>query len=119
MLDRLEKLLEYYEGALDRDYINQKIERQKKASKFEPLALTLGLLLFINKWNDYMSPLLYLPKMPTLATGLYRYQIIVERNGNYPVLYAGLFMCLLPILIIFIIFSDKMMNNINIGGLKG
>ena len=37
MLDRLEKLLEYYEGALDRDYINQKIERQKKASRFEPL----------------------------------------------------------------------------------
>ena len=92
-----------------------KIMRQQAS----PLALTLGLLLFINKWNDYMSPLLYLPKMPTLATGLYRYQIIVERNGNYPVLYAGLFMCLLPILIIFIIFSDKMMNNINIGGLKG
>jgi ABC-type glycerol-3-phosphate transport system permease component len=57
--------------------------------------------------------------MPTLATGLFRYQTIVERNGNYPVLFAGLFMCLLPILIIFIIFSDKMMNGINIGGLKG
>ena len=89
---------------------------RKQAS---PLALTLGLLLFINKWNDYMSPLLYLPEMPTLATGLYRYQTIVERNGNYPVLFAGLFMCLLPILIIFSIFSDKMMNSINIGGLKG
>jgi ABC-type glycerol-3-phosphate transport system permease component len=92
-----------------------KIMRQQAS----PLALTLGLLLFINKWNDYMSPLLYLPEKPTLATGLYRYQTIVERNGNYPVLFAGLFMCLLPILIIFSIFSDKMMNNINIGGLKG
>ena len=92
-----------------------KVMRQQAS----PLALTLGLLLFINKWNDYMSPLLYLPEMPTLATGLYRYQTIVERNGNYPVLFAGLFMCLLPILIIFSIFSDKMMNNINIGGLKG
>ena len=84
-----------------------------------PLALTLGLLLFINRWNDYMSPLLYLPNMPTLSSGLYRYQAIVERNGNYPVLFAGLFMCLLPILFIFTIFSDKMMNSINIGGLKG
>ena len=92
-----------------------KIMRQQAS----PLALTLGLLLFINKWNDYMSPLLYLPKMPTLATGLFRYQTIVERNGNYPVLFAGLFMCLLPILIIFCIFSDKMMTSINIGGLKG
>ena len=84
-----------------------------------PLALTLGLMLFINKWNDYMSPLLYLPKMPTLATGLYRYQTIVTRRGDYPVLFAGLFLCLLPILIIFAIFSDKMMNNLNVGGLKG
>lgn len=84
-----------------------------------PMALTLGILMFIGKWNDYMSPLLYLPKMPTLATGLYRYQTIVERNGNYPVLFAGLFMCLLPILILFGIFSDKLMANINIGGLKG
>ena len=92
-----------------------KIMRQQAG----PLALTLGLLLFINKWNDYMSPLLYLPKMPTLATGLYRYQTIVERNGNYPVLFAGLFMCLLPILIVFMIFSDKMMTSINIGGIKG
>ena len=92
-----------------------KIMRQQAS----PLALTLGLLLFINKWNDYMSPLLYLPKMPTLATGLYRYQTIVERNGNYPVLFAGLFMCLLPILIVFTIFSDKMMTSINIGGIKG
>ena len=89
---------------------------RKQAS---PLALTLGLMLFINKWNDYMSPLLYMPEKPTLATGLFRYQTIVERNGNYPVLFAGLFMCLLPILVIFAIFSDKMMNNLNIGGLKG
>lgn len=88
-------------------------------SQASPLALTLGLLLFIAKWNDYMSPLLYMSKMPTLSSGLYRYQQIAEAQGDYPVLYAGLFMCLLPILVIFSIFSDKMMNSINIGGLKG
>ena len=89
---------------------------RKQAS---PLALTLGLMLFIAKWNDYMSPLLYLPEKPTLATGLYDYQVTAERYGQFPTLFAGLFMCLLPILIIFAIFSDKMMNNINVGGIKG
>lgn len=84
-----------------------------------PMVLTLGILMFISKWNDYMSPLLYLPKMPTLSTGLYRYQTIVEKSGDYPVLFAGLFMCLLPILLLFLVFSDKLMANINIGGLKG
>lgn len=84
-----------------------------------PMMLTLGLLTFIGKWNDYMSPLLYLPDMPTLATGLFRYQTIVERNGEYPILFAGLIMCLIPIMVLFALFSEKLMANISIGGLKG
>ena len=84
-----------------------------------PILLTLMVLEFIEKWNDYMGPLLYLSKMPTLATGLYRYQSIVKWSGNYPVLFAGIFICTLPLFIIFIFFSNKLMDNISVGGLKG
>lgn len=84
-----------------------------------PILLTLMVLEFIEKWNDYMGPLLYLSKMPTLATGLYRYQSIVEWSGNYPVLFAGIFICTLPLFLIFIFFSNKLMDNISVGGLKG
>ena len=84
-----------------------------------PILLTLMVLEFIEKWNDYMGPLLYLSKMPTLATGLYRYQSIVEWSGNYPVLFAGIFICTLPLFIIFIFFSNKLMDNISVGGLRG
>ncbi len=84
-----------------------------------PMMVTLGVLQFIGKWNDYMSPLLYLSEMPTLATGLYRYQTVVERSGDYPVLFAALIISLVPILVIFAIFSDKLMQNMSIGGLKG
>lgn len=84
-----------------------------------PILVTLIILEFIAKWNDYMGPLLYLSKMPTLATGLYRYQSIVEWSGNYPVLFAGIFICTFPLFIIFIFFSNKLMENISIGGLKG
>ena len=84
-----------------------------------PILLPLMVLEFIEKWNDYMGPLLYLSKMPTLATGLYRYQSIVEWSGNYPVLFAGIFICTLPLFIIFIFFSNKLMDNISVGGLKG
>ena len=84
-----------------------------------PILLTLMVLEFIEKWNDYMGPLLYLSKMPTLATGLYRYQSIVEWSGNYPVLFAGIFICTMPLFIIFIFFSNKLMDNISVGGLKG
>lgn len=84
-----------------------------------PIMLTQFLMSFIGKWNDYMSPLLYLPKMPTIAVGLFRYRTIVERSGNYPILFAGLVVCMIPILILFALFQDKMMANMTIGGLKG
>ena len=84
-----------------------------------PIMLTQFLMSFISKWNDYMSPLLYLPEMPTLMVGLFRYRTIVERSGNYPILFAGLIMCMIPILIIFAFFQDKMMQNMTLGGLKG
>ena len=84
-----------------------------------PLMFTLGLLAFITKWNDYMSPLLYLPDMPTLATGLYRFRSIAERKFDYPSLYAGMFICLLPILIIFAIFSERLLGKVSMGGIKG
>ena len=85
----------------------------------KPIMVTLILMGFIAKWNDYMSPMLYLPEMPTLSLGLFRYRTIVERSGNYPILFAGLMLCMLPILIIFAIFQDAMMENMSIGGLKG
>ena len=69
-----------------------------------PIMVTLILMNFIGKWNDYMSPMLYLNEMPTLSLGLFRYRTIAERSGNYPILFAGLMLCLLPILIIFAIF---------------
>ena len=85
----------------------------------KPIMVTLILMGFIGKWNDYMSPMLYLNEMPTLSLGLFRYRTIAERGGSYPILFAGLMLCLLPILIIFAIFQDAMMQNMSIGGLKG
>ena len=84
-----------------------------------PMMLTIGTSIFISKWNDYMSALLFLPKMPTLMTGLFRYQVIAERTGNYPVLFSGLAICAIPIFLLYGVFNKKLIGNISIGGLKG
>ncbi len=88
-------------------------------SQAMPMMITMFLLAFIAKWNDYMSPLLYLPHMLTLSTGLYKYQLVVERTGNYPVLFSGLIISITPIFVIFAIFNKKLLGNFSIGGLKG
>jgi ABC transporter, permease protein len=84
-----------------------------------PMLLALFLLGFIAKWNDYMTPILYLENMPTLATGLYRYQETAMRKDLYPTLYAGLFISLVPVMALFAVFSKPMMTNVSVGGIKG
>lgn len=85
-----------------------------------PMLVSMFLLGFIGKWNDYMSCLLYLPtKYVTLAGGIYEYQTKVEQGGNYPVLFAGIFLSLIPIVILFAALSKTMMKNMTFGGIKG
>ena len=81
--------------------------------------MSLGILSFIGLWNDSSTPLLFLKSYPTLASGLYMFQMITTRKLNIPVLYAGLLMSAIPILILFMFFSDKIMDLTIGGGLKG
>ncbi len=81
--------------------------------------MALCIMSFINLWNDYMTPLLYFPSYPTLVTGLYLYEDQMGRLLNYPTLFAGVIICVFPVIVIFIAFQKQLLE-INIGGgLKG
>ena len=88
-----------------------------------PMAIpAMGALALINgitAWNSYMDVLLYNPDWPTLSSGLYGLSRTLPRLGNTPSYYAALVIALLPILVTFCIFSDKIMRNFSVGGLKG
>jgi ABC-type glycerol-3-phosphate transport system permease component len=85
-----------------------------------PMLASIFLLGFIGKWNDYMSCLLYLPqKYVTLAGGLFDYEIANVQLGTYPYLFAGCFLSLIPVLILFACLSKTMMKNMTFGGIKG
>ncbi|MBR2329948.1 MAG: carbohydrate ABC transporter permease [Clostridia bacterium] len=81
--------------------------------------LSLWILAAIAKWNDYSSPILFLPSYPTLSSGLYQYESSMTRLLNMPVYFAGVILSALPVLILFILFQDTIMNNVTAGGLKG
>lgn len=83
-----------------------------------PAMGALALLSGIGAWNSYQDVLLYNPSWPTLASGLYGISQTLPRFGNTPAYYAGLVIALIPILIIFCIFSDRIMRNFSVGGLK-
>ena len=82
-----------------------------------PAILSLFIIAFIGVWNDYQGPLLYLEKMPTLSVGIYLYQ--EETQANPHILYAAIVLSMLPVIGLFIGFSETIMTNTVAGGLKG
>ena len=85
-----------------------------------PCLLTLFIMAFITNWNDYTTLLLYMPDYPTLASGLYVIEQSIRRDGlKFPEYFAGLIIAIVPILILFSVFSETIMSNLSVGGLKG
>ncbi len=84
-----------------------------------PIFTTILLMNFITLWNDYQTPLLYLPSHPTLAYGVFELsRTTINELNNVPARTAGCVILLIPILIIFISFRKRIMGNITLGGVK-
>ena len=81
--------------------------------------LTLAIISGITAWNEYMDVLLYLPDFPTIASGMYGVSRTLPRSGNTPAYYAALVISIIPVLVLFSCFSDTIMKNFSVGGLKG
>lgn len=81
--------------------------------------VAISVMCFVGMYNDYMTPLLYLNKLPTLAFGLYAYERKITYTANHPVYFAGVIISMLPALILFAAFQNTVMESIQTGGLKG
>lgn len=83
---------------------------------------TLGLVFmlnFINFWNEYQTALLYLPGYPTLSVAMYLLSLDKQPFFAYlPGRFASYIVFIIPIFVLFMIFKDKIMGNISIGGVK-
>ena len=81
--------------------------------------LTIALLVFVGKSNEYEGPTLFLPSHPVLAVGLINYSNSYKADvSNIPMKLAGALIVSLPMFIIFLCFRNKLMGNISMGGLK-
>ncbi len=84
-----------------------------------PSISALFIMQFITGWNDYESTLLYMNAYPNLSYAVYAYEEIGKYSGNIPAYFAGVLISLLPILVLFLIFQNTIMEEVHLGGLKG
>lgn len=77
------------------------------------------ILNFITNWNDYLTPMVFIPNKPTIAYGLYSYQYNSNESVFAPHKLAGAMFTCIPVIILFMIFRNKIMGNVTMGGIKG
>ena len=89
-----------------------------------PLAKTtvsaIALLSFIGFWNDANMSMIYMPDIPTVAYGLFRFQFSTgQESSSITVQLAGCTIVMFPILVLYMCFKKQLIGNIAIGGIKG
>lgn len=82
-----------------------------------PSVSALFIMSFIGGWNDYENTYLYMQKYPNLSFASYLFS---NTTGNeVPTFIAATFVSLIPILTLFFIFQNSIMEKVHLGGLKG
>jgi len=84
-----------------------------------PALASLALLTFVNTWNDYLGPLIYLrsPSLRTIQLGLSTF--VSQYNAEYALIMTGSVLSVLPIAVIFLLGQRYFVEGIATTGLKG
>ncbi|MDG4865534.1 carbohydrate ABC transporter permease [Streptomyces sp. T-3] len=85
-----------------------------------PALITSAIFTFINSWNDFMGPLIYVntPEKYTVSLGL---KMFVDQEGvaDYGGMIAMSLVALLPVLLFFLAFQRYLIDGMATSGLKG
>lgn len=86
----------------------------------KPAMGTVAIFSFINNWNDYMSPLLYLKSVPKYTVSL-ALKLFCDQTStsDFGAMFAMAFVSLLPVILIFIFCQRYLVEGISTQGLKG
>ena len=85
-----------------------------------PMFMSFSLMGIIGAWGDYTQTLVWLPSMPTIGYALFNFSSSSATSLSNPTMQiSACMLVMLPMLILFIIFGNYFMKNINVGGLKG
>lgn len=86
----------------------------------KPIVITFGLISVVNKWNDYLWPLVITRtvEMKPITVGL-RFLFDSEGNNNWGVIMAGTTFVVLPLLIVYVFAQRFIIEGLTAGATKG
>lgn len=90
-----------------------------------PLAMpgiaTVAIINFVGLWNEYQLSLVLInsPENRTLSLGIYALISSMQYSGgDWPALFAGIAIVMVPTILMFIVASERMIGGITMGGVK-
>lgn len=85
----------------------------------KPAISTLTIFTFVNTWNDYLGPLLYLKtrEKKTIQLGLRMF--IGQYSSEYGLIMAGSVITLIPVIIVFLCLQKYFVEGVASTGIKG
>ncbi len=86
----------------------------------KPIVITFGLIAVVNKWNDYLWPLVITrtTEMRPITVGV-RLLFDAEGNNNWGVIMAGTTFVVLPLIIVYIFSQRFIIDGLTAGATKG
>ena len=79
----------------------------------------LSVRVAVKYWNDTGFVLLFMPNMPTLATGIYLFKEVASHEARKDILMAATVISAIPPIVLYAVANKTMLSNLTIGGLKG
>ena len=79
----------------------------------------LAIFTFVNTWNDFLGPLIYLTKteLKTIQIGLRMF--ITQYSAEYGLIMAASVVALIPVLIVFLSLQKYFVQGVASTGIKG
>lgn len=87
----------------------------------QPALMTVSIFNFMNTWNDYFLSMIFTheDEYMALGVGLHRIVETMRQTSNYGGLFAAVVIIFVPTLIIYIFLSNRIINGVTAGGIKG
>lgn len=85
----------------------------------KPALSTLTIFTFVNTWNDYLGPLIYLKSESKKTIQLGLKMFISQYSSDYGLIMAGSVLSLIPVLLVFLCLQKYFVEGVASTGLKG
>ena len=85
----------------------------------KPALSTLTIFTFVNTWNDYLGPLIYLKTETKKTIQLGLKMFIGQYSAEYGLIMAGSVLSLIPVIVVFLCLQKYFVEGVAATGLKG